>query len=129
MARGAGASGWGGGSGSGGAKGRRAEYSSKTSGEFKFTAGQKRAISQIGERAKKTWDIVGDVSFKKGKGDIVYMTYKRREHFGREKGTIERISDVTKSLVVSPDGKTRRIFDSKSKSTDTFIPNKKRRGR
>lgn len=93
-----------------------------------FTQGQKQAINQMGERAKNVWDIIGDVTFKKGEGDIVYMSFKQRQHFDRDEGIIERISDVTKTLVVSPDGKYRKIIGTDAKHTETIIPKRRAPG-
>lgn len=93
-----------------------------------FTQGQRQAINQMGERAKNVWDIIGDVTFKKGKGDIVYMSFKQRQHFDRDEGIIERISDVTKTLVVSPDGKYRKIIGTDAKHTETIIPKRRAPG-
>lgn len=93
-----------------------------------FTQGQKQAINQMGERAKNVWDIIGDVTFKKGKGDTVYMSFKQRQHFNRDKDILERISDVTKTLVVSPDGKYRKIISTDAKHTETIIPKRRALG-
>lgn len=95
-----------------------------------FTKGQKKAINDIETKLRKNYNIIGEITFKKGEGERVYLSYTTKETHRRPFGVnpenydvMERTTVNAKILLLSPDGKKRYMHTDfeNSKSTETFV--------
>lgn len=96
-----------------------------------FSEEEKNAIKLFEEKARKLWNIVGQIKFQKGIGESIKIYYTTKTIFRRTRigkminpdnyDVIERISEESRTLWVSPDGKTKKLTDHVMKSTDSVI--------
>lgn len=95
-----------------------------------FTKGQKQAINDIETKLRKKYNIIGEITFKKGEGDRVYLSYTTKETHSRQLGAnpenydvMERTTVNAKTLLISPDGKERYMHTDfeNSNSTETLV--------
>lgn len=96
-----------------------------------FSEEEKKAIKLFEEKARKLWNIVGQIRFQKGIGERIEIYYTTKTIFRRIRvgklinpdnyDVIERISEESRTLLVSPDGKTKKLINHVIKSTDSVI--------
>lgn len=96
-----------------------------------FSEGEKNAIKLFEEKARKLCNIVGQIKFQKGIGERIEIYYTTKTIFRRTRigkminpdnyDVIERISEESRTLLVSSDGKTKKLTNHVIKSTDSVI--------
>lgn len=96
-----------------------------------FSEEEKNAIKLFEEKARKLWNIVGQIKFQKGIGERIEIYYTTKTIFRRTRigkminpdnyDVIERISEESRTLLVSSDGKTKKLTNHVIKSTDSVI--------
>nr|DAP39261.1 MAG TPA: hypothetical protein [Caudoviricetes sp.] len=96
-----------------------------------FSEEEKNAIKSFEEKARKLCNIVGQIKFQKGIGERIEIYYTAKTIFRRTRigkminpdnyDVIERISEESRTLLVSSDGKTKKLTNHVIKSTDSVI--------
>lgn len=96
-----------------------------------FSEEEKSAIKEFEEKARKLCNIVGKIKFQKGIGERIEIYYTTKTIFRRVRigkmihpdnyDVIERISEESRTFLVSSDGKTKKLTNHIIKSTDSVI--------
>ena len=96
-----------------------------------FSEEEKSAIKEFEEKARKLSNIVGKIKFQKGIGERIEIYYITKTIFRRVRigkmihpdnyDVIERISEESRTFLVSSDGKTKILTNHIIKSTDSVI--------
>lgn len=96
-----------------------------------FSEEEKNAIKLFEEKARKPFNIVGQIKFQKGIGERIEIYYTTKTIFRRTRigkminpdnyDVIERTSEESRTLWVSSDGKTKKLTNHVMKSTDSVI--------
>lgn len=96
-----------------------------------FSPVELEAVYAFEERARQIWSISGPIVYKKKMQGMIEMHYTTKDIFRRTRigkmidpenyDTIERTSEESRILLVSKDGKQKKLIEHTSKSTDTVI--------